>query len=172
VKCEIQSRVLAFGVLRSHSMTMMSSSSIGWPSGPSIAAVALRFLGFGWPPAVDAPGDGADATSSVSSAFRLLPGFVGVVTTPDGAARGGREEGPGLAPRPVSVSAPFGELVATWASGLPARRPFGITRGFGAFGLVARFATTKCPPCPGFGEVARELGVDAPAGRGAGVGVA
>ena len=29
VKCEIQSRVLAFGVLRSHSMTMLSSSSIG-----------------------------------------------------------------------------------------------------------------------------------------------
>lgn len=123
MKWEIQSRVLAFGVLRSHSMTMLSSSSIGWPSGPSIAAVALRFLGFGWPPTVDAAGDGADATSSVSSAFRLLLGFAGV-TTPDGAARGEREEGPGLAPRPGSVSAPVGELVATWASGLPARRPF------------------------------------------------
>jgi hypothetical protein len=158
---------LAFGVLRSHSITMLSSSSIGWPSGPSIATVALRFLGFGWPPAVDAPGDGADAISSVSSAFRLLPGFAGV-TTPDGAARGGeRDEGPGLRPR--SVSAPF-ELVANRASGLPARRPFCITRGFGAFGLVARFATMECPPCPGFGEVARELGVDVSAGRGAGAG--
>ena len=170
VKWEIQSRVLAFGVLRSHSMTMLSSSSIGWPSGPSIAAVALRFLGFGWPPAVDAPGDGADATSSVSSAFRLLPGFAGV-TTPDGAARGGeRDEGPGLPPRPKGVSAPFGELVADRVSGLPARRPFCNTRGLGAFGLVARFATMRCPPCPGFGEVARELGVDVSAGRGAGVG--
>jgi len=171
VKWEIQSRVLAFGVLRSHSMTMLSSSSIGWPSGPSIAAVALRFLGFGWPPAVDAAGDGADATSSVSSAFRLLLGFTGV-TTPDGAGRGEREEGPGLPPGPGSVSAPFGELVATTTSGLPVRRPFCITRGFGAFGLVARFATTECPPCPGVGEVARELGVDVSVGRGAGAGVA
>ena len=149
-------------------MTMLSSSSIGWPSGPSIAAVALRFLGLGWPPAADATGDGADARSSASSAFRLLPSFAG--GTPDG-GRGERVEGPGLPPRPGSASAPFGELAATWASGLTARRPFGITRGFGAFGLVARFATTECPPCAGIGEVARELGVDVPAGRGAGAGV-
>ncbi len=170
MKCEIQSRVLAFGVLRSHSMTMMSSSSIGWPSGPSIAAVALRFLGLGWPPA-EAPGDGADAISSASSALRLLPSFAG--GAPAGARE--REVGPGLPPRPGSVSAPFCEPDATRTSGLLARRPFGITRGFGAFGLVARFATTECPPCPGFGEVARELGVDGPAGRDAdadaGVGV-
>jgi len=58
----------------------------------------------------------------------------------------------------------------TWASGLPARRPFAITRGFGPFGLVARFATMECPPCPGLGEVARELGVDGAAGRDEGAG--
>jgi hypothetical protein len=165
VKCEIQSRVLAFGVLRSHSMTIMSSSSIGWPSGPSIAAVALRFLGLGWPPAPEAPGDGADAISSASSALRLLPSFAG--GAPAGAREREREVGPGLPPRPGSVSAPFCEPDATRTSGLLARRPFCITRGFGAFGLVARFATTECPPCPGFGEVARELGVDGPAGRDA-----
>jgi hypothetical protein len=107
--------------------------------------VALRFLGFGWPPADEAVGDGADAMSSVSSAFRLLPSFAG--------------------------EAPDGELTATCASGLPARRPFGITRGLGAFGLVARFATMECPLCPGFGEVARELGVDAAAGRDEDAGV-
>ena len=158
----MQSRVLAFGVLRSHSITIPSSSSIGWPSGPSIAAVALRFFGFGWLPAAEAVGDGADTTSSAaSSAFRLLPSFAG--EAPDG-ARGEREEGPGLPACPGSVSDPFGELTAIWTRGLPARRPFGITRGFGAFGLVARLATMECPPCPGFGEVARELGVDATAG--------
>ena len=169
MKCEIQSRVLAFGVLRSHSITMLSSSSIGWPSGPSIAVVALRFLGFGWPPPAEADGSGADAPSSVSSAFRL-PSFAG--DAPDGGTRGDWEEGPGLPPLPEGASVPFGELAATCASGLPARRPFGITRGLGAFGLVARFATTECPLCPGFGEVARELGVDAAAGRDEGAGVA
>jgi hypothetical protein len=169
VKWEIQSRVLALGVLRSHSMTMLSSSSIGWPSGPSIAAVALRFLDFGCPPTADAAGDGADITSSASSAFRLLPSFAG--GTLDG-GRGERVEGPGLPPSPGSVSAPFGGLAATRASGLLGRRPFCVTRGLGAFGLVARFATTECPPCGGIGEVARELGVDGPAGRDGGVGVA
>jgi hypothetical protein len=157
---------LAFGVLRSHSTTMLSSSSIGCPSGPSIAAVALRFLGFGWPPGAE--GDGADATSSVSSAFRLLLSFAG--GAPDDGTRES-EDGPGL---PGSVSVPFGEPTATCASasGLLARRPFGIARGLGTFGLVARFATMECPPCPGFGEVARELGEDAAAGRDAGAGVA
>lgn len=121
--------------------------------------VALRFLGFGWPPAAEVPGS-ADATSSVSSAFRLLPSFAG--GAPD---NGTREEG-----LPEGVSVPFGELAATCASGLLARRPFGTTRGLGAFGLVARFATTECPLCPGFGEVARELGVDAAAGRDEGAG--
>jgi hypothetical protein len=112
VKWEMQSRVFAFGVLRSHSTTMLSSSSIGWPSGPSIAAVALRFLGLGWPPPLGAEGfrEGADATSSGSSAFRLLLGFV---AAPDGGARGVREEGPGLPACPGSVSVPFGELAAT-----------------------------------------------------------
>jgi hypothetical protein len=122
-------------------------------------------LGFGWPPATEATGDGADATSSVSSAFRLLLGFA--EGAPDDGTRE-MEEGPGLAPRPGSASVP----AATSASGLVARRPFGITRGFGAFGLVARFATTECPPSPGFGEVAREVGVDAAAGRDEGAGVA
>ena len=164
MKCEIQSRVLAFGVLRSHSTTMLSSSSIGCPSGPSIAAVALRFLGFGWLPAAEADGDGADATSSVSSAFRLLLGFA--EGPPDDCTR--EMEGPGLDPRPGSVSVP----AATCTSGLLARRPFGITRGLGTFGLVARFATTECPPSPGFGEVAREVGVDAAAGRDEDAGVA
>ena len=168
MKCEIQSRVLAFGVLRSHSITILSSSSIGWPSGPRIAVVALRFLGFGWPPAPEAAESGADAPSSVSSAFRLPPSFAG--GAPDDGTRG--EEGPGLLPLPESASVPFGELTATCASGLPARRPFGITRGLGAFGLVARFATMECPLCPGFGEVARELGVDAAAGRDEPAGVA
>jgi hypothetical protein len=135
-----------------------------------MVAVALRFLGFGWPPAVEAAASGADATSSVSSAFRLLPSFAGGV--PDDGTRGDTGEGPGLPPLPESVSAPFGELVATCASGLPARRPFGNTRGLGAFGLVARFATMECPLCPGFGEVARELGVDDAAGRDEAAGVA
>ena len=139
---------------------------MGWPSGPSIAAVALRFLGLGWPPAPEAIGEGADATSSGSSAFRLLPSFAAL----DG-VRWVRDEGPGLPPRPGSASVPFGGLVATRTSGLLARTPFGNTRGFGAFGLVARFATTKCPPCPGFGEAARELGVDVAAGRDEGAGV-
>jgi len=172
VKWEMQSRVLAFGVLRSHSTTMLSSSSIGCPSGPSIATVALRFFGFGWPapPAPEVPGDGADATSSTSSALRLFPSFAGAAL--DG-VRGERAEGPGLPPRPGSVSVPLGVPAATWASGLLARRPFDTTttRGFGAFGLVARFATMECPPCPGLGEVARELEVDAAAGRDEGVGV-
>ncbi len=70
------------------------------------------------------------------------------------------------------MSVSLGKLAATCTSGLLARRPFGITRGLGAFGLVARFATMECPPCPGFGEVARELGVDAAAGRDEGTGVA
>jgi len=156
VKWEMQSLVLAFGVLRNHSITMLSSSSMGWPSGPSIAAVALRFLGFGGPLANDATGEGTVAASSASSAFRLWLGFAEGTL---GEARGAWE-GPGLA------SVPFGELAVTRARGLLARMPFGITRGFGAFGLVARFATTECPPCPGVGEVARELGVDAAAGRG------
>ena len=122
-------------------------------------------MGFGWLPAAEVPGDGADATSSASSAFRLLLGFA------EGAPDDGTRkiaEGPGLVPRPGSVSVP----PATCTSGLLARRPFGITRGFGAFGLVARFATTECPPSPGFGEVAREVGVDAAAGRDEDVGVA
>jgi len=136
-----------------------------------MVAVALRFLGFGWPPAAEAAGSGADVTSSVSSAFRLLPSFAG--GAPDDGTRGDTEEGPGLPPLPESVSVPFGELAATCASGLPARRPFGNTRGLGAFGLlVARFATRECPLCPGFGEVARELGVDAAAGRDEGAVVA
>lgn len=133
-----------------------------------MVVVALRFLGFGWPPAAKAAGSGA-ATSSVSSAFRLLLSFAGGAP---GGTRGEGEEGPGLPPLPESVSVPFGELTATCASGLLARRPFGITRGLGAFGLVARFATTECPLCPGFGEVARELGVDVAAGRDEGAGVA
>lgn len=125
-------------------------------------------MGFGCPPAAEAAGSATDGASSVSSTFRLLPSFAGVA--PDDGIRG--EEGPGLPPLPESGSVPFGELVATCASGLPARRPFGITRGLGAFGLVARFATTECPLCPGFGEVARELGVDAAAGRDEDAGVA
>lgn len=170
MKWEMQSRVLAFGVLRSHSMTMLSSSSIGCPSGPSIATVALRFFGFGWPapPAAEVPGDVANATSSTSSALRLFPSFAGGAL--DG-VRGERVEGPGLPPRPGSVSVPLGVPAAARASGLLARRPFDTTRSFGAFGLVARFATMECPPCPGFGEVARELEVDAAAGRDEGVGV-
>ena len=124
-----------------------------------MVAVALRFLGFGWPPAAEVAGSGADETSSVSSAFRLLPSFAGVA--PDDGTRGDTEGAPGLPPLPEAASV----LAATCASGLPARRPFGITRGLGAFGLVARFATMECPLCPGFGEVARELGVDAAAGR-------
>ncbi len=75
--------------------------------------MALRFLGFGWPAADEAVGDGA--MSSVSSAFRLLPSFAG--------------------------EAPDGELAAT------------------------------CATSPGFGEVARELGVDAAAGRDEDAGV-
>ena len=157
----MQSLVLAFGVLRNHSITMMSSSSMGWPSGPSTAAVALRFLGFGGPLASDVTGEGTDTASSASSAFRLWLSFAeGTV----GEARGVKE-GPGLPPRPATASAPFGELAVTRARGLLARTPFGITRGFGAFGLVARFATTECPPCPGVGEVARELGVEVTLGR-------
>ena len=150
----MQSLVLAFGVLRSHSTTMPSSSSMGWPSGPSIAAVALRFLGFGWLPTSEVTGEGVDTTSSASSAFRLsfAEGTLGEAR--------GVEEGPGL---PVSV--PFGDFAVTRARGLLARAPFGITRGFGPFGLVARFATIECPPCPGVGEVARELGVEVAAGR-------
>jgi hypothetical protein len=110
VKWEMQSRVFAFGVLRNHSTTMLSSSSMGWPSGPSIAAVALRFLGLGWPPALGAEGfgEGADATSSGSSAFRLLLDFA---VAPDGAR--GVWECPGLPPGPGSVSVAFGELDAT-----------------------------------------------------------
>ena len=134
-----------------------------------MVAVALRFLGFGWPPAVEAAGSGADAASSVSSAFRLLPSFAG--GAPDDGTRGDTE-GPELLPLPDAVSVPFGELAATCASGLLARRPFGTTRGLGAFGLVARFATMECPLCPGFGEVARELGADAAAGRDEDAGVA
>lgn len=157
MKWEMQSLVLAFGVLRNHSITMLSSSSMGWPSGPSTAAVALRFLGFGGPVASDATGEGTVVASSASSAaFRLWLSFAEGTL---GEARGARE-GPGLA------SVPFGKLAVTRARGLLARTPFGTTRGFGAFGLVARFATTECPPCPGVGEVARELGVDAAAGRG------
>jgi hypothetical protein len=98
----------------------------------------------------------------------LLPSFAG---TDDG-TRGDTGEGPGLPPLPGAVSVPFGELTATCASGLPARRPFGTTRGLGPFGLVARFATMECPLCPGFGEVARELGADAAAGRDEDAGVA
>jgi hypothetical protein len=133
-----------------------------------MVAVALRFLGFGCPPAAEAAGSGADETSSVSSAFRLLPSFAG--GAPDDDTRADTEGAQGCLhfPRPCR----FGELAATCASGLLARRPFGITRGLGAFGLVARFATMECPLCPGFGEVARELGVDAAAGRDEPAGVA
>jgi len=132
---------------------------MGWPSGPSIAAVALRFLGFGWPPASETTGDGVDTTSSASSAFRLsfAEGTLGEAR--------GVGEGPGLPPRPATASVPFGEFAMIRARGLLARTPFGITRGFGTFGLVARFATIECPPCPGVGEVARELGVEGAAGR-------
>ena len=155
----MQSLVLACGVLRNHSITMLSSSSMGWPSGPSTAAVALRFLGFGGPLASDVTGEGTDTASSASSAFRLsfAEGTIGEAR--------GVKEGPGLPPRPATASVPFGELAVTRAKGLLARTPFGITRGFGAFGLVARFATTEWPPCPGVGEVARELGVEVAAGR-------
>jgi hypothetical protein len=42
---------------------------------------------------------------------------------------------------------------------------FGLARGFGAFGLIARIVTMECPLCPKFGEGAQELGVEVTAGR-------
>ena len=40
-------------------------------------------------------------------------------------------------------------VAVTRAMGLLAQTPFDITCGFGAFGVVACFATAECPPCPG-----------------------
>jgi hypothetical protein len=81
---------------------------MGWPSGPSTAAVALRFLGFGGPVASDATGEGTVVASSASSAaFRL---WLSLAEGTLGEARGAKE-GPGLA------SVPFGKLAVTRARG-------------------------------------------------------
>lgn len=129
VKWWMQSRVDAFGVFLSHSITIASSSS------PVTVACALRFFGF--------PG------AAPSSAFRLLFGFpfAGGDVTPlaEEVAAGG------LSARPAGggLPAPATGLVARLpvASGLLARlEPFAFSFGIFALGLVARIATTECPP--------------------------
>ena len=140
VKCWIQSRVVAFGVFCSHSISILSSSS---PSGGGPAGIGFRFLSFGAlapliaPPVAPAP--------ETSSALRLFASFgvafVGEPTTP-------------LAPAATGLVA---RLPGTPLSGLfPLLTLADLT--FGAFGLVARLATTECPPKldTGAGETAWE----------------
>src|SRR5262245_46219870 len=133
----MQSRVVAFGVFFNHSMTALSSSSavgvIAVPAPPC----ALRFLGFNG--AAPLPGKS-------SAAFRLWS-----TLCPAGLAIGVVAR---LSPTP------FGLLDrVTWPeSGLvPRLAPFGFV--LRPFGLVARLATTECPPRTvdvGAGEVERE----------------
>ena len=125
----MQSRVEAFGVFLSHSITNLSSSS---PTGaPADDGIALRFLcGLGMP--LLAPFGVVELPPS-SVALRLTPAPFGFAT---------------------EVLAPPTGLVARLPDvGLPARLPPArglfprLTPlagfGFGIFGLVARFATTE-----------------------------
>jgi len=140
----MQSRVEALGVLCNHSINILSSSSPSIGPGGS----GFRFLGFGG--AVPLLAAAEEAVPLSSGALRL---FVdGVPLTP--------------------LLTPATGLVARLPEGLAARLdvPGGplnglfprLTLGLGAFGLVARFATTEWPPIPevGAGETARDATSD------------
>jgi hypothetical protein len=146
-KCWMQSRVVAFGVFLNHSITILSSSS---PTGAAAPLCPLRFFAFGgapcpWPFGDVGEGDPA-ANSSVAFLFFCDP-FV--------------PEATGLVARLFAIG-----LVARLAKGLfPRLAPLAFC--LGALGLVARFATTECPPSPGerAGEVALESAFGPPVGR-------
>ena len=151
VKCWMQSRVVAFGVFCSHSISILSSNS---PSGAGPVGNGFRFFGFGALAPLIAPLVApAPETSSALRLFADFPiEFVGDPTK--------------LFPLPAA-----GLVVGLPETGLVARLPppgtplsglFPLLTladfTLGAFGLVARLATTECPPklCTGAGETAWE----------------
>jgi len=138
----MQSLVVAPGVFLSQSITVFASTG-----GPSVGAIDFRFF------ADDAPGDCA-ITAGSSVAFRFLFGFWA------GVAAFGATGLPARLPAAGLVARLGGPLLCPTPRGLlPGLPPFVF--GFGALGLVARFATTEWPPSPGVtGEVAREPVVD------------
>jgi hypothetical protein len=137
----MQSRVVAFGVFFNHSITILSSSS---PAGTTPPLCALRFFAFGgafWPFGDVGEGE-AGAYSSVAFLFFCDPFIFGLAAP----------LATGLVARLFATG-----LVARLAKGLfPRLAPFGFC--LGALGLVARLATTECPPNPG--ESAGEAALD------------
>lgn len=134
----MQSRVVALGVSRNHSMSIFSSNS---PSGAGPVGRGFRFLGLGplTPLAVLLA-----AAPETSSALRLFMGF-GIVGEPLAPA-------PGLVGKGIPLS------------GLLARLTL-ADLVLGPLGLVARLATTECPPKLGIGagEAALEPAAEASA---------
>lgn len=138
----MQSLVVAFGVFFNQSINICSSSS---PAG----ACAFRFFTFTGAPPVAFVGE---IGSSV--AFRLLLGFP--LTPCDCPCTTGLEA---LLPPPGGPAVGLVARLPAPVRGLPERLGT-LDFSFGAFGLVARLATTECPPwldAGGFGEDAREL---------------
>lgn len=135
----MQSRVVASGVFFNHSITMRSSSSISAaPAGNPV--IAFRFFGLeGAPAAFVGP-----VVVGSSDALRLFESL----ETPAAPGDMGL-----LGPGEIAVGLP----ARVPASGLPARLGTPCL-SFGILGLVARMASTECPPCPaaGMGEPARD----------------
>lgn len=144
---------LAVGVFFSHSINNRSSSG---PAGIATVVVrcAFRFFGLGGPLLDRRVGDDDPASSALRFLFCDCP-FCTPLT-----AVGLPALLPGVGEVAVVIPpAPTGDtgLLARLARGLPLRpglAKFGLI--FGTFGLVARFATTECPPRPGTGDVARD----------------
>lgn len=116
LNCAMQALVVGCAVFLIHSTTIASVSS---PTG----ALCFRFLAFGTPPGE--VGEVGEVASSVALRFFCGPAATGLPAR--------LPLGMGLVARLPS------------ARGLPLRTPF-VRIFMGAFGLVARFATTECPP--------------------------
>ena len=126
----MQSRVVAFAVLLSHSTSIPFNCSGVIATAATPGPCARLFFGFG-------------------TAFKVTP-FVGD-TRPVASSTALRFFGAeGLSPRPIPALGLAARLSVT---GLVGRLPRGLFPRlilfnviFGGFGLVARLATTECPP--------------------------
>lgn len=133
-------------------MSITRNSSAGTAIGVTPGGSAFRFFGFGTVLPLGALGDDRPCTKS-SVALRLLVDFcafgLGIVGLPER----------------LPAAPAFGLAARLFVTGLVARlfkgllpRLMLVVFGFGILGLVARFATTECPPRGGEadGEVARD----------------